>query len=103
MLERFTGLVIPHSQGAIVPTREQHTFLVDAQGVDHGLVAREVEYEGTFGTLPFFDAASVGVKSAVEYRSSSECNPLVTTRTSTSESVLMRCYCQRSHTLFVMS
>jgi predicted transcriptional regulator len=70
VLERFTGLIIPHSQGAIVPTREQHAFLVDAQGVDHGLVAREVEYEGTFGTLPFFDAASVGVKLVVEHRSS---------------------------------
>jgi hypothetical protein len=38
-------------------SREQHSLLIDAQGVDDGLMTGEVEYEGSFGTLPLFDAA----------------------------------------------
>ena len=50
-------LPVPEGDGAVVAAGEEDVVLVDAQGVDDGVVAVEVLHEGAFGAFPLLDAA----------------------------------------------
>lgn len=98
ILERQTGLVVPHCQSPVVGTREQHALAVQAEGIDDRFMADEVVDKDTLGAFPLFDTDAVSLVDSEWVHS----NSLVASATGTRKAVFGRVDCERSHGLFVV-